>query len=195
MLTSYDGLYPSITPYLPGCTIPMILREMKDLVIEFCRESECFKEELAAMDVVANQASYALVPSWDATIQAIDSVKVENVEQPDNYYELDQDMTLTFRDRWIPAKAATAGLKVKVTLLPTYDHEQIDPVLLNRYHEGIAAGTKGRLMLMPKKKWSDPQSGMLAMQKYEEVKAQAIRHKYTGQKNRKQMMVRSQSWE
>jgi hypothetical protein len=194
MLTSYESLWPSIMPETPGAPEALILRVMKDLVIEMCRETEMFKEELAAMDIVANRATYNLVPSWDATIQALDWVKVSGQKLPEEQYELTQDMILTFRTNWIPATAKTAGLLVKVTLLPNYDHEQIDPVLLNRYHEGIVAGTKGRLMIMPKKKWSDPQLGMLYMQKFDEVKAQAIRHKFTGQKNQGQLRVRPQYW-
>lgn len=56
----FDQLLPEILPDVPGCADPIAIRAIRNAVVEFCERTALYRSTLAAIDVVADTAEYAL---------------------------------------------------------------------------------------------------------------------------------------
>jgi hypothetical protein len=65
-------------------------------------------------------------------------------------------------------------LYLQVAFKPLTTVTTIEDVFYQEWHGVIAAGTKARLMLMPKKVWSNPQLGAVFQGQYDHGKNSAI---------------------
>jgi hypothetical protein len=164
--TNLNTLYTLTMPELPG--VPAILLDdiITEIVRDFCTQTQCWQEDLTAIDVVADQADYTLTAPANTEIITPTYVKLNDTEifpgdeedDDTNTYWLKRDkVTLTLQST--PTAAATGGLEVRVAVRPTAAATSIAGTngdrMFSEWRRAWASGIKARLMEMPKKGWSN----------------------------------------
>jgi hypothetical protein len=180
-MKAFTTFYDEVVPEIPGADLTLVLHHIKRVCIDFCQRSLFARDSLAAIDVVASTASYAIAPT-DAVNFAINKVlevrlnsgvgtranrlsprtpsQLDN-ELPDWDTATGQPMFFTQRDAGIltlakvPSTSITGGLLVTISKIPLYAGAGVDDATAS-WAESIGAGAKARLMRMPKKPWSNP---------------------------------------
>jgi len=184
----YSNYVVRMRSELPMCPDPIIMQEMQKASLEFFRNSGVWLSTLAAMNIVANQASYTLTLPAMSQLQQIQWVKCNfspavtpfdtvYAMAPGSYYLSDDQTSLVFYTYAIPTQNVTGGLQVQLMLVPTWDATGVPTCFLNRYAEGIMARTKYNLMTMAKKPWSDAQNAGRYLARYNAELAEATRDK------------------
>jgi len=153
---------------LPGIDTYTLSQHLQQACRRFASDSEAFRETLAYIDLVADQANYTLTPSWDCRILRVTEVwkrsaddvtnDMEGVQQPEAYYKFVKPNTLILATDIIPGAAVTDGLMVEVVLVPEVTQTGTNVVsleFLNDYAEAIMERAYYSLKLMPKQRWSD----------------------------------------
>lgn len=167
-LQQLSDLYPLMVDDLPGIDTLTWTREAQEAQRDFCLASKAFRETLASISLVADQADYTLTPSWDCRINSIAEVwlKTESdvtnglkgTQQEEDDYDFAKPDTLTLADGITPSVAVTSGLVVRVILVPEHlqsGNNVLSIDFLNDYADGIIARTAWRLKKMPKQRWTD----------------------------------------
>jgi hypothetical protein len=153
-------MYKFVEPELPGCPQPLILQTFKEILQEFCEESQAWRFELDLINVRDGVSEYELLgqPS-SAYILVPVKVRMPNKQSEDQEMEagVDYDMTdrTTLKLKVEPQEDDASGLYVKVALTPKDDAQTICDDLWIKHYKAWAHGVKGRLMLMDGKKWSN----------------------------------------
>lgn len=178
-LLPFETFLDDVMPELPGCTTAMALRYIRRTVNDFGMQTRYLSMWLPAMNVMANQAEYNIEPA-NGDFQLIrpeevrfngnelDPVTIDelNAEIPTWRTEVGEPRLYTREDTaniklvYVPSTAVTTGLTVKVSYTPDFNASGFDSDFYNRFADGIAAGVKARLMAMPKKPWTDPQTAV-----------------------------------
>jgi hypothetical protein len=183
--TTFTGLLNLLLPDVPGCPNVLAIQHLQQAARKFCEKTEAWRETLPAIDLVAEDVTYTLTPSYDCEIRRILEVWIRSEEDVDDgldgtlqaydKYEYEPEgSVLTLDDTIEPQEAVTDGLVVKVVLVPYLvtdvdsDAVQggISPTFLNYWAEPILAYAKYSLMLMPKKTWSNPQLATVFLNDY-----------------------------
>lgn len=184
MISNYSDLLPLVVPELPGCPEPLILQSLRQAGRDLCGESEAWRDTIE-MNIVASQSDYVLVPIWDAEIRRIIEVRVggtTSAEISPSLYEFTPSTnTLTLDSE--PSAALTDGLVVKVALVPTLFANELAGWFMERWNEGVVAGCKAMLMLMPGKKWTNQPLSQKYLHDFAHSVALA-RHEIVGQSKR-----------
>lgn len=178
---------PEVQPEVIDCPIPMILQALRDAAQKLCSNGWVWQEEYT-FSLQAGQAIYDLKPEADAIVSDVYDVRKKNSTTSDKYTIIDSlrvpepDMkmwdtgwrthesstgTITkwdFRDERIlivPKPTATFSdwIKVQCVLQPDRSTNTVPEELYDDYAEEIAAGAKGKLMMMPKRSWTNVQVG------------------------------------
>src|SRR5574343_1008930 len=92
MISTVADLLPRLLPEVPGCPENYASLVLRDAVREVCRISQIWTKELAAINLVATTASYALDPDVTAgtepEVLRIISAKRSGIEIPTAQYRL-----------------------------------------------------------------------------------------------------------
>lgn len=180
---------PDVAVHLPGCPQPIIEHHAIRVLADFGRKTRYETELLPTIDVVAGQGGYAIA-STDATMQV---VRVEqawfngetlspvtadelDAEIPDwriaqgtprLYVAEDEGSDITLVP--VPDTDTAAGLRVKVSvaLNPLATVTEFNSTLYRRFGDGIAAGIRAWLQLIPNKEWSSPEHAVLNATAYQ----------------------------
>jgi hypothetical protein len=62
MITTYDELMPMVLPELRNCPEPLVRQALERAGRAFCRHTSVWQKTLEEIDVVADEAEYALDP-------------------------------------------------------------------------------------------------------------------------------------
>lgn len=174
-MTALTVWHDLVVPEIRGVTPEVALYETRRAVIKFCEQSQSIDTQLAAMNVVANQATYTLTPPADTLI--VDAHRVEHNGKaltPSSQAELDRafdnwrtetgvprywylENRTTLRLVKTPADALISGLVVTVATKPTDTAANVDDRLWTDHSESIKIGALANLMMMDGKPWSNPQ--------------------------------------
>ena len=184
----YSDFLVRMRSELPMCPDQIITQEMQKGSLEFFRNSGVWLSTLTAMDLVKGQGTYLLTLPAMTQLQIIQWVKCNyspsntpfdtvSPIDPTSYYLSDDQTSLVFYSFALPTSSAVGGLQVQLALIPTWDATGVPTYLLNRYAEGIMARTKYNLMIMTRKPWSDQQSAMRYLTRYNAELAEATRDK------------------
>jgi len=180
MTTALTSFYDDVLPHVPGCPQALALIEIRKACIEFFRRTWIWQVNLTPIDVVVGQHTYA----YSAGAPPVDTVVADVIQAWHNDFEIfarTPDELAMVYNNWqtqkgnplfyvapddrdirivpIPALAFTAGLKLFVSLKPSNSASGIDDILFQEYHERIADGAIGKIMLIPKKPYTDLQTG------------------------------------
>ncbi len=160
--TALTEFYARVMPELPNCPKPMILPAIRDVTRAFCRKTLAWQEELDAIKVVEDLADYDLDIPGGTNLVGVVLVTVDEVviDPTTDYAEDIANKTVTL----IPTPGANTadgedGMVVTVALEPSLTADSIRADIYSRHGETLAYGIMGRLMVMPKKSWTNPQLG------------------------------------
>lgn len=174
-LSEYHDL---LLPELPGCTAAMVNLHLRKTARAFCQRTSVWRETLAAIGLVANQATYTMAVPANSEVVKVTSITVNNellwvdkeapnsnatksnklpkYRRDDPPFTLSADMAaITLIDDEIPTATVTGGLVVIAALKPTAAAAVLPDFLLVEYSDAIQHGTLYRLMRMGKKPWGD----------------------------------------
>ena len=174
-MSALSDFHDLLLPELPGCTVAMVNKNLREAAREFCDRTGLWRQSLTAIDTVAAQATYALATPTDSQLVRISEITVNSLllwrlsrrERADwselcPKYDLDEPpfvlsaglTTITLDRDEIPTASVVGGLVVEATLTPTPTAATLPDFLLSKYSEAIRYGTLSRLMKM-KKPWGD----------------------------------------
>jgi len=192
--TNLTAWYDDVLPSVPGCPQTMALDAIRKAAIEFCERSWAWIYNPAAANVVADQIAYAFVPPSNAVVSKVlyvfhDGVPIypRSTDQLDamyqewratsgtpQYYTQEDERNLLLVP--VPAAALTGGLKMRLSLKPKFDATDIESRMYEEYREAIVAGALSRLMMIPKKPYTDLATASVNKAIFDDMIA-TVRHK------------------
>jgi hypothetical protein len=180
-VSTFADFYDLLLPELPGCTTAMVDLHLREVAREFCRATSVWRQPLAAVNLVANQATYTVTAPASSELVRIVSITVAGkllwldtdappesqtpkYERADPPFTLSGDLTtLTLIADEVPKAAFVGGLVLVGALSPSAAATTIPDFIKGQYSEAIRYGVLSRLMVMGKKPWTDRPQG----EKYE----------------------------
>ena len=176
----WKDFYDSVMPDVPGCTSAAIDSALRQSAVVFCEQSLAWLIEHPPIPVVAGTSEYALTPPEDAVVHAITFAAL-NGEEIEAYKGETGISARNWRNRtgapqYIPSGAgsvilapkpgASAALTMIVALKPSPASVGIDDVQFNEYREAVVHGALLRLMLSPKKPYTNAQLAAYHQQQF-----------------------------
>jgi hypothetical protein len=180
-MSALSDYYDLLMPELPGITTALLDQHLREVARDFCGKTSAWREDLTAIDLVADQAAYSVaVPTDSALVRVVsltaadellwlDREAKEDDEQPtyrpeEPPFSLSDDLgTLTLSTDDVPTESLAAGLVIKAALKPSTTAATLPDFLRTQYSEAMRFGVLSRLMGMGKKPWSDrPLAGVYA---------------------------------
>lgn len=192
--TNFTTWYDDTLPWLPGCPQAMALDAIRKAAIEFCERSWAWIYNPAAQNVVADQISYPFVPPSNAVVAKVlyvwydgDPICPRSPDQLDDLYQnwrtfkgtpqyhtQEDERNLLLVP--VPSASLTGGLEMRVCLKPKFDAADIESRMYEEYRDAIASGALYRLMLSPKKPYSDAAMAAVHKDMFDD-KIASVRHK------------------
>jgi hypothetical protein len=176
----WSELYDLVTPDLPGCPFAAVNSALRQSAIAFCEQSLAWKEEHPPVAVRAATAEYAFIPPTGAAVHAITYAQLNGKEISSHTGEL-HSATKDWRNqtgtpeyvlggtsslRLVPEPDAAGTLTMTVALKPSASAAGIDEGLFNEYREAIVHGALARLMLSPRKPYTNTQLAQYHQQQF-----------------------------
>lgn len=179
-MAKLSDFYSRITPYVLGCSDPLMEQAVRDACIDFCSSTLFLQKMLDPISLVSGVAEYELSPPdgdtaivqvsevWHGQrrlnlpitdniypVGAFDTTKAQVFGDPIWYYHIEP--TIPLRVYPIPDEAATEEqLTVRVSVRPTNDAKTVDDVLYDDWAGAIAASAMSKLFMVPHQPFSDP---------------------------------------
>lgn len=169
--------YDFVLPHVPGAPTSLVDLHLREASIEFFERTQAWRYDHAPITVVANTANYSFVPPDASTeVHVINYAEFDDkeigtevsefstrysdwrnlVSQPEFVIANQTDAIL------VPIPSLGGTLDLKVSLKPTPIATGIfEDKQFNDYRTTIIAGTLARLMMMPKKPYTDEKIAML----------------------------------
>jgi hypothetical protein len=176
----WKDFYDFVMPDVPGCAFAAIDSALRQSAVVFCEQSLAWLAEHPRISVVAGTAEYAFTPPEDAVVHAITFAAL-NGEEIGAYKGETGISAKNWRNRngapqyilggagfviLAPKPAAAAALTLSVALKPSPASTGIDDVQFNEYREAIVHGALLRLMLSPKKPYTNAQLAAYHQQQF-----------------------------
>lgn len=195
----YTDLFSEFLPLMVAHpSEPLALAVVRRTVRDFCARTRAWQEDTDPVDVVAGQALYDLDLPPGSNVVAVLGVRIGDQEldpigramvrrgsagkwsaagTPSWFSHEDNDGQI----RLMPAPTATAlgALVMSVALQPSRNSTSFPGHIADRYGDAIAAGAGAALLLMPKRDWTDQNTGVDLRERYEAALANAIGHAAT----------------
>lgn len=157
-----------------------MLDALRETCVEFCEQTMLFRETIT-LPISADVSEYELEPSlcnsevcrildvWvnGARLRAAtpdDAARINVVYEastPLCYYALSPALL-----QLAPTPTVTADMEVSFAYKPAFDADNVPEDLYTRYREIIIRGAAARLMIMPKRPWSDVEHGAMYRKLY-----------------------------
>jgi hypothetical protein len=183
-MTAWANFYDYILPEVNSATPGVVDRLLREIAIDFCERSCILTEEADLIDVVANTATYTLVPLSEAggsppglvepyKVKAawfdntpLNIATVDALNSFSSYWGADTAVEATAYSQKVPSEiilypkptqSLTNGLRVELIVRPTMGSTGLADWVAERYMECLAYGVKGRLMAQPNRPWTNPE--------------------------------------
>lgn len=172
-------------PEVVGCPEPLLDQALLQTAYDFCDQSGVWDEIQDPQTIKAGVADYDIERPSEGIMLRVREVWVDDraiTFQPIRevnhmsksggtpvYYNAAADRSQV---RLFPTPSATGSkLKVRAVYAPSMAATNLPDFLFHRYIDGIASGTKARLMATvgPGITWSNPQMAVVYMQRFNEV--------------------------
>ncbi|SOD41725.1 phage adaptor protein [Nitrosovibrio sp. Nv4] len=179
-MTIWSDFYDLVIPDLPGCTFSAADSALRQSAITFCEQSLAWQVAHPDVPVVAGIAGYAFAPPEGTVVHAVTFAALDGEEiapylggagvSAQNWrgwisapqYIVDDAASITL----VPRPGAAAILIMTVALKPSPVSTGIDDALFNEYREAIVHGALARLMLSPKKPYTNAQLAAYHQQQF-----------------------------
>lgn len=170
---AFTAFYDEVLPDVPGAPQALALNAIRNAAIEFCLKSKVWVVDHDPLSAIAGQSVYEFEPPTGAVVSGVVSAwfdgrrmapttQAELSDEFANWRTMNGTPTRYLQENAgeiilfpIPASALAGALTMKVSLKPSRASTTIDSWLFESYLEAIAHGAKWKLMIMPKKPWSD----------------------------------------
>lgn len=171
-MIKFEDMLNDVIPDVPGCTNELAINALRNAAIELYTKSWIYTQQCDPQDTVIGQAEYdldtfngyktvgivsvafndaALTPAGVTSLNRSNLYWQDDTGTPTNYLSNDYTTVRLYR---IPDLVGT--LNATVALTPAKNATGIENFLYDLYSESLAAGAKARLMLIPSKPYSDP---------------------------------------
>lgn len=190
---NFTDFLPDVHPEVLGCPESMMINAIRNATDELCMKTDYWQSTLDAMNAVANMAVYSIdVPSNANLARVLSVMHNDIVLQPapedwldkykadwaDSYGAQASYYHVTYADTELklipyPDVAGTGNIEIRVSLRPSPTSTNTDSLLFNEWHEGIAHGALARLLALPGKPWSHPETAMYHRRLFQEAIADA----------------------
>lgn len=175
---------------LPSCPRALVSEALADTVGDMLDRSQVLLTDLTAINIVAATYLYTLqlpATGYDGyRINIPTLVVLDGIEQRAGIdWRMKSASVLQLRE--IPQAASTGGLQVTVAL-GLDDIQEADITGLRNWWGALADGTKGKLMLIPGKPWTDQKTGAFYRNEYNSGLSRAMTHAATDGLNEPQRL-------
>ena len=186
MIATWEQFLPYMAVQLADCPDIVIFDALRKSAFKYCYESYCWQQDNDPIGVRAGLFEYDLDYPNGTIVAHLMSVKFKGIplypksaEQLDLlipswheaeatplYYHRLTDSTIRLVP--MPSTTESAVLETKVVLAPSAsDGTGVDTDVFNRYATAISQGAMALLMIMPGRKWTNPQLSQLYEQQYQ----------------------------
>lgn len=173
MSTSFDDFMPEILLDVPTCPEVIAIRQICNAAIEFCEKTKAWQYDMDPIAAVGGTSAYDLdLPSSSEAVtleslshlgdrlsptsrRMLNDWKVNWQAETGNPKYFFLPSLTEFRVVPIPTTSNANAFLGTVVLKPTRSATTIDSTIASQWMEVIAAGAKARLMMMPKRVWTD----------------------------------------
>lgn len=184
----FDVFLPEVLVDVLLCPEPVATNAIRNAAIEFCERTRAYKADLTPITVTLATATYAFagMPTetvvheiLEATIgdQVVDPVGPDDLRElygadwrtktgPTPLY-VTQDDERNVRVVPIPTATLTDTLKVFAALKPTHNATGIESRIYEENKTIIAAGAKGKLLMVPKQPYTNQPLGVFYLEQFE----------------------------
>lgn len=176
--TQYSDLLPEVLTKLPADpSDPVTENAIKRAVIEFCAKSWVWRYLPDPLDLIAGEAVYDLEPPQGAVVANVLKVMVDGEPLENRSIEwLDENVKNWRKDTGfprfftavdtaqvilavVPSVNIASGISMTLAVNPDDRSSDFPSWIATKYLDEIVAGAVSRLMLIPKKDWSDANLG------------------------------------
>jgi hypothetical protein len=170
-ITPWAALVSETAAYVSECPRPIIEQALRDACREFFSTSKCWRERgLTLVTTVASQAAYTFNPPANAELMEVISAWDDDEEvdvglpgEEDDFYpaETDSEYRITVSDDGTRIELSplplTAGVVLKGGVIYTLARNAtgIPTWVYNEHNYGITCGAAARLVMQPRKPWTD----------------------------------------
>lgn len=149
-----------VMPSLPGCNTELAEDAIRKAAIELCQLSNVVQVDLDTITTESGVTTYDVSVDNQTDIERIESVSIdgETVVRPiDSYRLLPDSKEIEF----FVAPDGAYSLDITVSTCPRTSAVGVDSRVFFDYREPVASGALSKLMVLPKKPWTE-----LALAKY-----------------------------
>jgi hypothetical protein len=176
----WSDFYDLVMPDLPGCPFVMIDNALRQSAISFCEQSLAWRWDHPDIAVAAGTAAYDFAPPVDAAVHGIIHAALDG-KQIESHAGGSNIMIADWRNRsgapryilggpaavtLVPNPDAAGTLTMTVALKPSPASTGVDDSQFNEYREAIIHGGLARLMLSPKKPYTNTQLAAYHQQQF-----------------------------
>jgi hypothetical protein len=176
----WSSFYDYLLPDVPGCPMVAMDFALRQSAIMFCIQSLAWRYEHPPISVVVDTDEYLFAPPADALVHAVLYAEFNDKEidvntRPNDMqiwnwrhstgtpqYLLGGSTTLTL----VPNPDVEGTLTLTVAVKPADNSIGIDDSIFTEYKDAIVHGAKGRLMMSPKKPYTDPQLAAMHLHEF-----------------------------
>ena len=163
----YDVL-PLIIPVVNGAPEPFIKQILRLAAAEFCLDTHVWKEDLAPINSVEDQAEYALDHDYNASILRVRAVTLNDIRWQ---FALNPSMdAITINPS---PNNDDDPIVVSVTFLPWESNDVYPDWIIQRHSRALAAATVARLAAMSGRPWFNPNVFNEAAREYRRLVGEA----------------------
>lgn len=188
-----DDILPQLLIDAPECPDPVAARALIQSAGEFCRDTMVWNIFPDPVPLVDEQAVYTIVVPAGSRAVAVMAAWVNGRElKPKTLAEISRTLPgwqtatgsepVLFNSQQgedsvrvfpIPLQAAGAPLLMRVAVEPTDAATELPDTLMAPYGEAVIQGALARLMLQPRKPWSNPDLGAFNGTRFASAKTEA----------------------
>jgi hypothetical protein len=188
-MAALTDFLPEVLPYLPGCSVPLALKQLRAICMDFCSVAPIAQATIDPIDLAAGEPEYDIDAPNGTDVTLILSARLNG--RPLSIIGLnDADFSAARTTMGTPQGIKqTAGNSFLLDVSPTYDMPQavaliiatkpkrnantVADVLLNDYAYDIGQGAIGRLLMMPNQPFSAPANAFAYTALYERARTNA----------------------
>lgn len=168
-MTPWNAFFDLLSPDVPGCPQAVQVAALRQAAITFCEQSLAWEYEHPDISVIPGTAKYLFDSPSQTAVHAVtsaefndDLLEIRKMERDISKwtlrlatgtpeYLLGGPISVTL----VPMPDVAGTLKLKVALKPSPTGDGVDDKIFEEYREAVVHGALSKLMLSPKKPYTD----------------------------------------
>lgn len=187
-MIAFTDFLPEVMAYVPGCSIPLAIKHLRAVCIDFCSVAPIVQSAVDPIDLSAGEPTYDIDTPNGTDVTLIlkatlnrHPLRILGVGDADfggaitmgAPSGLMQSTDNTFTLDVAPAVDMPQALTLWVATKPKRTANSVADVLFNDYAYDIGQGVIGRLLLMPNQPFSAPANAFAYTANYERARTNA----------------------